>query len=239
MAISKAAPVRTKLVALAPVVREQLGRQLQAAYAELDQPVLPERFKALIEQLEQVLSSRDARDAAEFKRGLLAALPSLRAFAISLAHNSDRADDLVQETILKAWKNQHRYEPGTKLVAWLFTILRNLFFSEYRRRREVQDSDGIHASQLKSAPEQIHHAEMHDLQVALQKLPPDQREALLLVGAEGLSYEETAAITGVAVGTVKSRVNRARGRLADLMGYSRGDPDEDSVLQSALGPAPM
>jgi RNA polymerase sigma-70 factor, ECF subfamily len=154
---------------------------------------------------------------------------------LPLTHNPDRADDLVQETILRAWKNQHRYEPGTKLIAWLFTILRNLFFSALRKQREVQDSDGIHASHLKSAPEQIHHAEMHDLQAALQKLSPDQREALLLVGAEGLSYDEVAAITEVAVGTVKSRVNRARGRLADLMGHTRGHGDEDSVLQSSLG----
>jgi RNA polymerase sigma-70 factor (ECF subfamily) len=120
-------------------------------------------------------------------------------------------------------------------MAWLFTILRNSFSSHYRKqKREVEDADGIHASKLTSAPEQIHKAEVHDLMVALQKLAPEQREALLLVGAEGLPYEEVAQITGVAVGTVKSRVNRARRRLAELLGHTHGEPAADHVMQAVM-----
>jgi len=149
---------------------------------------------------------------------VLAAVPSLRAFAISLSGNVDRADDLVQETLLRALVNIDSFEPGTNLSAWLFTILRNLFRSEYRkRRREVEDGDGTYAESLKSQPEQEARVEFREFRTALAKLPPDQREALILVGASGFSYEEAANICGCAVGTIKSRVNRARTRLAELM----------------------
>ena len=149
---------------------------------------------------------------------ILAAVPSLRAFAISLSGNVDRADDLVQETLLRALANIHSFQPGTNMPAWLFTILRNLFRSEYRkRRREVEDTDGSYAESLKSQPEQGSHLEFKEFRTALAKLPPDQREALILVGASGFSYEEAAAICECAVGTIKSRVNRARNRLADLL----------------------
>ena len=172
-----------------------------------------------------------------FKAGVLATIPSLRAFAISLTHDFDRADDLVQDTITRAWANQNRFEAGTNLNAWLFTILRNLYYSNHRKRhREVSDPDGEYAaSRLKTSPDQQAHLEFQDLQTALQHLPPDQREALLLVAAEGLSYEDAAGITGVAVGTVKSRVNRARARLAKLL---QVDPDEgigsDGLVLAAL-----
>jgi len=149
---------------------------------------------------------------------VLAAVPSLRAFAISLSGNVDRADDLVQETLLRALVNIDSFEPGTNLSAWLFTILRNLFRSEYRkRRREVEDGDGTYAESLKSQPEQEARVEFREFRTALAKLPSDQREALILVGASGFSYEEAAGICGCAVGTIKSRVNRARTRLAELM----------------------
>ena len=149
---------------------------------------------------------------------MLSAVPSLRAFAISLSGNVDRADDLVQETMLRALANIHSFQPGTNMSAWLFTILRNLFRSEYRkRRREVEDTDGSYAESLKSQPEQGSHLEFKEFRAALSKLPPDQREALILVGASGFSYEEAAAICECAVGTIKSRVNRARNRLADLL----------------------
>src|SRR6201992_1599099 len=142
---------------------------------------------------------------------MLAAVPSLRAFAISLSGNVDRADDLVQETLLRALANIHSFQPGTNMPAWLFTILRNLFRSEYRkRRREVEDNDGRFAETLKTHPEQNSRIEFEEFQQALAKLPADQREALILVGASGFSYEETAEICGCAVGTVKSRVTRAR-----------------------------
>jgi RNA polymerase sigma-70 factor, ECF subfamily len=149
---------------------------------------------------------------------VLAAVPSLRAFAISLSGNVDRADDLVQETLLRALANIDSFQPGSNMPAWLFTILRNLFRSEYRkRRREVEDADGSYAQSLKSQPEQTGHIEFQEFREALGKLPPDQREALILVGASGFSYEEAADICGCAVGTIKSRVNRARARLADML----------------------
>jgi RNA polymerase sigma-70 factor (ECF subfamily) len=148
---------------------------------------------------------------------LLAAVPSLRAFAISLTANVDRADDLVQETLLLAIANIDSFQPGTNMGAWLFTILRNLLRTQYRRRRrEVEDSDGTFAKRLKSNPDQYGRLEFEELRMALAKLPPDQREALLL-GASGCTYEEAAAICGCAVGTIKSRVNRGRTRLAELL----------------------
>jgi RNA polymerase sigma-70 factor (ECF subfamily) len=154
----------------------------------------------------------------EMRDALLAAVPSLRAFGISLSGDVDRADDLVQATLLRALANIERFERGTNLHAWLFTILRNLFHSEFRkRRREVEDADGGYAATLRTAPDQQAHLDFEDLRAALAKLPPDQREALLLVGAQGFSYEDAAGICGCAIGTVKSRVNRARKRLAELM----------------------
>src|SRR5438552_13995017 len=171
---------------------------------------------------------------------MLAAVPSLRAFAISLSGNVDRADDLVQETLLRALANIHSFQPGTNMSAWMFTILRNLFRSEYRkRRREVEDTDGSYADTLKSHPEQSSHLEFKEFKVALGKLPPDQREALILVGASGFSYEEAAAICECAVGTIKSRVNRARTRLAELLSIDSADdfgPDQPTrAIMTASG----
>jgi len=161
---------------------------------------------------------------------MLAATPNLRAFAISLARNVDRADDLVQETLLRALANIDSFQPGTNMSAWLFTILRNHFRSEYRkRRREVEDGEGRYAETLKSQPEQYGQVEFKEFRQALTQLPADQREALVLVGASGFSYEEAANICGCAVGTIKSRVNRARTRLAELLdidGTSEFGPDE-------------
>ena len=155
---------------------------------------------------------------------VLKAVPSLRAFAISLCGNVDRADDLVQETMLRALANIHSFQPGTNMSAWLFTILRNLFRSEYRkRRREVEDADGSYVESLKSQPEQGARVEFEEFRTALAKLPADQREALILVGASGFSYEEAAEICGCAVGTIKSRVNRARGRLAGMLAIESAD----------------
>ena len=152
------------------------------------------------------------------REAVLAAVPNLRAFAISLSGNVDRADDLVQETLLRALANIDSFQRGTNMSAWLFTILRNLFRSEYRkRRREVEDADGSYAERLKSQPEQTGRVEFTEFRSALAQLPADQREALILVGASGFSYEEAAEICGCAVGTIKSRVNRARSRLAELL----------------------
>src|SRR5688500_2622711 len=155
---------------------------------------------------------------------ILASVPSLRAFAISLSGNVDRADDLVQETLLRALANIESFQPGTNLQAWLFTILRNLFRSEYRKRRqEVEDMDGNYAESMFSQQEQESQLEFKELRVALAKLPQDQREALILVGASGFSYEEAAAICGCAIGTIKSRVNRARNRLSHLLSIATSD----------------
>ncbi|MEJ0075288.1 MAG: sigma-70 family RNA polymerase sigma factor [Alphaproteobacteria bacterium] len=173
------------------------------------------------------------------KEAMLGAVPSLRAFAISLSGNIDRADDLVQETLLRAIANIDSFQPGTNMSAWMFTILRNLFRSEYRkRRREVEDTDGSYAESLKSHPEQASRLEFQEFRTALGKLPPDQREALILVGASGFSYEEAAHICGCAVGTIKSRVNRARTRLADLLSIEGSEdfgPDQSTRAIMAAG----
>ena len=157
---------------------------------------------------------------------LVAQIGNLRAFAVSLCGDRERADDLVQETLFKAWNHLDSFQEGTNLKAWLFTILRNTYFSERRRRkREVEDVDGGYAAKLSSSPEQHGHMDMRDFQDALSGLPADQRESLVLVGAAGFSYEEAAEISGCAVGTIKSRVNRARRRLADTLQLDSDDAD--------------
>jgi RNA polymerase sigma-70 factor (ECF subfamily) len=149
---------------------------------------------------------------------MLAAIPSLRAFAISLSGSVNSADDLVQETVMRAMTHIDSFTPGTNMSAWLLTILRNLFRSQYRkRRREVEDPDGGYLASLKMPAEQFGRLEFKELIEALAKLPYVQREALLLVAASGFSYDEAAAICEVAVGTIKSRVSRARQLLAELL----------------------
>jgi len=165
----------------------------------------------------------------------------LRAFAIALCGDADRADDLVQETMLKAWNSLDSFEEGTNLRAWLFTILRNTYFSECRRRRrEVPDTDGEYVAQLCVAPAQHGRVDAQDLLKALARLTEDQREALILVGAEGFAYEEAAKICDCAVGTIKSRVNRARSRLSELLGITASqdfgpEPSTEAVLSRASG----
>lgn len=207
-------------LALAPAPVATIGRP-----APMEVPP-PERTEAI---------DRSVRDA------MLAVVPSLRAFAISLSRNSDRAEDLVQDTLLRALANIHSFQPGTNMGAWLFTILRNRFLSEYRRqRRDVQDSFGKHADRLKSAPEQHGKVELEEFRAALAELPFDQREALILVGASGFSYADAATICQVAIGTIKSRVNRARQRLSARLAINRLDtygPDATTfaVLNGAGG----
>lgn len=177
--------------------------------------------------------STSAENDAAFKRDLLAALPSLRAFAMSLVGRPDSADDLVQDTIMKAWAKQHLFEPGTNLKAWLFTILRNEFYSQARKRgREIQDSDGTFTARLATHPSQYGSLDLQDFRKALEKLPDDQREAIILVGASGFAYEEAAEICGCAVGTVKSRVSRARAKLQEILDItdeSDFGPDSESA----------
>ena len=153
---------------------------------------------------------------------VVALIPSLRAFAWSLSHNASDADDLVQEALIKAWSHREKFEPGTNLRAWLFTILRNTYYTAVvRRRREVRDEDDQYARALTSAPTQEWGLAIRALQAALDQLPAEHREALILVGAAGLSYEEAAEICGCALGTIKSRVNRARIRLLKVMDIER------------------
>ncbi len=153
-----------------------------------------------------------------FQRDLAALVPNLRAFARSLAGNADKADDLVQEALVKAWQNQDSFAEGSNLKAWVFTILRNAFLSERRKlKNEVEDADGSYANGVATNGNQVAHMDMLDFSAAFQTLPPDQREALILVGAEGFAYEEAALMCGCAVGTMKSRVNRARQKLATIL----------------------
>jgi RNA polymerase sigma-70 factor, ECF subfamily len=174
---------------------------------------------------------------AEFREALIGEMPGLRAFAVSLAGSFHVADDLLQDTLLKAWSSAASFKPGTNMRAWLFTILRNTYYSLYRRRgREVQDTDGVYSGRIATPPSQEGPLDLADFRAALAKLPPQQRDVLLMVGASGFSYEETAEICGVAVGTVKSRLNRARARLADLLGIEDaadlGGGDFEAIVRS-------
>jgi len=173
-----------------------------------------------------------------FKQALLAALPALRAFALSLSGRPDRADDLVQEAVMKAWAKQADFRLGTNMQAWLVTILRNSYYSQMRKRkREVEDSDGSLTARLTVGPDHPGVMDLADFRRALLTLPDDQREALLLVGAAGFSYEDAAGICGCAIGTVKSRVSRARARLQDVLGISGpgdyGPAGKDAVATRA------
>jgi RNA polymerase sigma-70 factor (ECF subfamily) len=155
---------------------------------------------------------------ANFKDQLVAEMGNLRAFAISLSGSVSVADDLVQEAMLRAWSNFDKFQMGTSMRAWLFTILRNIYFSNCRKgAREVQDSDGLYAQRMVVSGDQESHIDLQDFRKALTLLPPEQREALILVGASGLSYDEAASVCEVEIGTIKSRVSRARSRLADLL----------------------
>ena len=172
-----------------------------------------------------------------------AVIPDLRAFGRSLSGSRDLADDLVQETLLKAWAARKRFQAGTNMRAWTFIILRNLFLSQMRRARFKGEWDDITASKILAAPaSQDRHIELGDMQRALMHLPQPQREALILVGAGGFAYEEAAEICGCAVGTIKSRVARGRVALEQLLSSGKlpsrrqhkTDPDK-SALQTIMG----
>ena len=168
----------------------------------------------------------------EWRNEVVAMIPALRAFAWSLSHNGSDADDLVQDTLIKAWSNRDKFEPGTNLRAWLFTILRNTYYTQViRRRREVRDETGEYANNMRTPPTQDWSIAMRALQAGLAQLPDEHREALILVGAAGLSYEEAAEICGCALGTIKSRVNRARARLLKIMDAE--DPADVMAIEPA------
>jgi RNA polymerase sigma-70 factor (ECF subfamily) len=164
--------------------------------------------------------SADPRDA------IVDHIPAMRAFALSLTRNHAAADDLVQDTIVKAWTRIDRFAPGTDLKAWLFTILRNTFFSDRRKAvREVADPDGVHAAAIAEKPQHDGRIALAEFLRAFDRLSPEHREVLILVGANGYSCEEAAEMMGVARGTVKSRASRARARLCELLGLA--GPGED------------
>lgn len=154
----------------------------------------------------------------DFRNALLGSIPQMRRYARALCRNRDRADDLVQETLLKAWEKRDSLAEMQCMKAWLFTILRNVFYAaRVRARREIEDVDGEHAARMAVPATQSAGLDLCDVLEAVGALPLAQREALLLVCVEGLSYDEAAAICACAVGTLKSRINRARQHLVHIL----------------------
>ncbi|MGL6043535.1 MAG: sigma-70 family RNA polymerase sigma factor [Sandaracinobacteroides sp.] len=209
-------------LAQSPAVRE-IGSFLRIAFAAIEAAPLPPALLALLERLGTDEPPRAAGDPAtlgdaEFKKVLAAAIPHLRAFGRSLSGNADLADDLVQETMLKAWMARDRFIAGTNMRAWTHVILRNVYFSMVRRARFKGEWDEYSADLMLAIPAgQESHIALSDMQRALMQLPAEQREALILMGAGGMTCEEVAAITQCAIGTVKSRVARARAALHKLL----------------------
>jgi RNA polymerase sigma factor (sigma-70 family) len=155
---------------------------------------------------------------ADFGKELLGLVQFLRAFAHSLCGDRDKADDLLQETLCKAWQHRESFTPGSNLKAWTFTILRHHFYSGHRRAKWQAPYDQDEAERIPDAhTDQFGSAELSDTVRALQVLSPKMRESLLLVGVGGYSCEEAARICAVATGTVKSRVARARRALSAAM----------------------
>ena len=228
-------PDQSSLV-LTDEIQRHLGSLLAAAYTQDDAELrATDRFVELLAKLDAALGEASARSDTELKRLLVAVVPALRRFAVSLARDPTAADDLVQDTLLRAWRARARFEPGTNFEAWTFTILRNAFYSSQRKRHEVQDDDGEYTARLTTPPEQAGHLDLQDVRAALDRLAPVMREALTLVAIENLSYEEAAAIIGCQLGTVKSRVWRARDHLVKALGYSGAEIGNDAVMLSALG----
>lgn len=181
-----------------------------------------------------MITDQAAADAATFKRQLAETIPHLRAFARSLCGRPDFADDLVQEAMLKAWAARERFEPGTNLRAWTFTILRNCYLTEMRRNKFVGDYDeGVAERTLQAPMGQEDPLHLADMRRALMSLPQERREAILLVGAGGFSYEEAAEICQTAVGTMKSRVGRARAALNEMLEGGNMPPREGVQKVSA------
>ncbi|WP_201842087.1 sigma-70 family RNA polymerase sigma factor [Microvirga zambiensis] len=205
-------------------IQAHLGAQLRALYGDPAESKLPQQLRLLAQRVAQTIRVHTEPVDQAFMDGIMVNLAPLRAYAISLTKAVDRAEDLVQDTVLRALSRQESFQAGTNLQAWLFTILRNSFFSDHRRSsREIEDVDGRLAAEMTTGADQETRLVLQELETALGRLPQDQREALLLVGMEGLSYEETAAALSCAVGTVKSRVNRARNRLAEMLRLDADD----------------
>lgn len=167
-----------------------------------------------------------------FHRLLPSQVPALRGRALRLTTNAHRADDLVQSTLLKAWSSRDSYSPETNLRAWLFTILRNTFFSDLRKyRREVQDVDGENAGALYVEPNQEHALALKELVVEVALLPYAQRRPLVLMSILGFSQLEVADACGCTVGTIKSRVSRARSTLNSAFNRATANRAEPSGFQ--------
>jgi RNA polymerase sigma-70 factor (ECF subfamily) len=180
------------------------------------------------QSLQPAAKARHDQEAAAFKADLLALVPFLRAFARSLSGRREGADDLAQETLVKAWQSRASFVPGTNLKAWLFTILRNQFYSDQRRAWRQMPWDAEAAERIsRDNGDQAWAAELSDTARAMKALPNEQREALILVGAGGFAYEEAAKISNCAVGTVKSRVARARKALIAILDGKRALPPAD------------
>ena len=211
-----------------PLPADDIGAYLRLAFAAVAEEALPAQFQLLLDRL---TDGGSALTAAAFKAALAAEIPHLRAYGRSLSGNADLADDLVQETMLKAWTARERFVAGSSMRAWTHVILRNAYFSIARRARFKGEWDELAADLLLAVPPaQEGHVALGDLQRALMQLPAEQREALILIGASGMSCEDVAAISQCAVGTVKSRVARARTALRALL--------EGGKLAKTRGDAP-
>ncbi len=178
-------------------------------------------------------TATDRLDDTAFKNELTGLIPHLRAFARSLCGDASQADDLAQEAMLKAWHSRESFRAGTNMKAWAFTILRNAFYSEKRRswRRTPLDPEVAEAT-LVAATNPSDSLELLALRNALNELPDDQKEALILVGAGGLAYEEAAEVCGCAVGTIKSRVSRARKALVELLESNTSGFSSDDTIRA-------
>lgn len=201
-------------------IREHLGFHLRALYGPLHELSASESVQSLLEQLSATLAAHGEALSAEVRAGMAAEMPALLRFALSLTRDRVRADDLVQETLMRGWRSRHTYEAGTNLGAWLIMILRNTFYTHHRKRvYEVEDPDDRYAATLSIAPAQEDGLNLQDMHAALAQLSAEHRETLVLVVLNELSYEEAATVMGCPIGTIKSRVSRARDRLAQLLGH--------------------
>lgn len=218
-------------------IDRQIRENLRRVFEDDRNSGLTGRLNELIE----IIRHQDAQGegAGDIKFEIIAQLPNLTRFARSLTRSSSSAEDLVQDTVLRALSNLDKFKPGTNLRAWLFTILRNQFYSSKRKGKwEVEDAEGAQAARLVQIPDQEPHMALEEFREAFRGLPPDQREALVLVGISGLSYEEAAETCDCAVGTVKSRVNRARQKLAIALDLQKGSPIEaDPISLGAISHA--
>ncbi|KQP33307.1 RNA polymerase subunit sigma-24 [Methylobacterium sp. Leaf102] len=204
-------------------VQDQIGARLNELIPSVNTVDADTRLGRVLLRLRAALLDAEAERQVTkaFGDELIAVVPRLRRFALLRTGNAAEADDMVQATLMRAWEHRSQFRTGTNLVAWLFTILRNIHLNQRKRfRREVEDVDGVIAGSVSAPPEQEHRVALAELQFALNDLPPEQRETLLLVMVDGLLHTEAAMVLGCQVGTVKSRVSRARERLALALGLS-------------------